>query len=417
MTIKLVEVSAVSVKAGASFILQDISFTINKGEQWAIVGGSGSGKTTLAKVLTGKLFFSGELTYHFSNQLIALVEQQHHFKNRSNTSSFYYQQRFNAADAEDSITVKEALADEPLSKQWIELLQLSHLLEKPLIQLSNGENKRLQLVKALQQMPALLILDNPFTGLDTEGRKILHTVIDNMVSAGIHIILITSAAELPGSITHVAVLEKGKLLLAAGKYEYHPKPLNSPAVLNIEQLHQSEQPVQDDFELAVKMENVNIQYGEKRILSHINWEVKKGECWSVSGPNGAGKSTLLSLITADNPQAYANKIILFDKKRGSGESIWDIKRKIGFVSPELHLYFEQTASCFEVIGSGLFDTIGLFRHLSAEQEQKIVWWMRLLKLGDLRNKRIYELSTSQQRMTLLARALVKNPPLLILDEP
>jgi molybdate transport system ATP-binding protein len=165
------------------------------------------------------------------------------------------------------------------------------------------------------------------------------------------------------------------------------------------------------------MEYVNICYGEKIILQDINWEVKRTECWSVSGPNGAGKSTLLSLVTADNPQAYANKIILFDKQRGSGESIWDIKRRIGFVSPELHLYFEQSASCFEVIASGLFDTIGLFRRLSEEQEQKVLLWINLLQLESFQNRPIYQLSTGQQRMALLARALVKNPPLLILDEP
>ena len=172
-----------------------------------------------------------------------------------------------------------------------------------------------------------------------------------------------------------------------------------------------------DFGLAVKMEDVSIRYGEKIILNKINWIVKKGECWNVSGPNGAGKSTLLSLITADNPQAYANKIILFDKERGTGESIWDIKKKIGFVSPELHVYFDQQASCSDVIASGLFDTIGLFRRLNNEQEEQVLLWMKLMNLLPFRDKRIYQLSASQQRMALLARALIKNPPLLILDEP
>lgn len=137
----------------------------------------------------------------------------------------------------------------------------------------------------------------------------------------------------------------------------------------------------------------------------------------VSGPNGAGKSTLLSLITADNPQAYANRIWLFGRRRGSGETIWEIKQKIGFVSPELHLYFDPGASCYEVVASGLFDTIGLFRPLAPEQEETVMLWMKLLSLQELRMRLLQQLSAGQQRMVLLARALIKNPPMLILDEP
>jgi molybdate transport system ATP-binding protein len=165
------------------------------------------------------------------------------------------------------------------------------------------------------------------------------------------------------------------------------------------------------------MRDVSIHYGETTILDHINWEVRQGERWSVSGPNGAGKSTLLSLITADNPQAYANPIWLFGRRRGTGETIWEIKQKIGFVSPELHLFFDSGASCFEVVASGLFDTIGLFRRLTPDQEARVLLWTELLSLKDLRMRRLPQLSTGQQRMILLARALIKNPPMLILDEP
>jgi molybdate transport system ATP-binding protein len=169
--------------------------------------------------------------------------------------------------------------------------------------------------------------------------------------------------------------------------------------------------------VAVKMKNVHIQYDGKPILENINWEVRNGERWSLSGPNGSGKSTLLSLVNADNPQAYANEIYLFDRKRGTGETIWEIKKKIGFVSPELHLYFEKSISCLHVVASGLFDTVGLFRKLNTEQSALVIQWMQLLKIGHLQNKLLFQLSNSGQRLVLLARALVKNPPLLILDEP
>jgi molybdate transport system ATP-binding protein len=278
----------------------------------------------------------------------------------------------------------------------------------------------LQLAEALLSKPSLLVLDNPFTGLDTAGRKILHGIIDSITGEGIHVILITSADELPESITHVAVLENGKFISTGKKEDYHSPPVDvkeTQPSFTTEQLNKIKRTEPAEFIDAIKMVNVCISYGNKIILDNINWEVKKGECWNISGPNGAGKSTLLSLINADNPQAYANEIYLFDKKRGKGESIWDIKRLIGYVSPELHLFFEQYSICFDIIASGLFDTIGLFRQLNESQHRLVEYWLDLLQLIPMRNKPLFQLSLGEQRMVLLARALVKNPPLLILDEP
>ncbi|MHA4807566.1 ATP-binding cassette domain-containing protein [Flavitalea flava] len=423
----------VSVPIANHLVLDHIDFSFLREQQWALVGPSGSGKTVLAMTLLGKHHFTGGIDYDFSGPgspfaRIALVEQQHHFKNRPGTTDLYYQQRFNSADAESTITVAEELKEFGFREQWLDLLHIRQLLPKPLIQLSNGENKRVQLAIALSNDPELLILDNPFLGLDAEGRATLHTIINRLPASGIHILLITSHREIPEAITHIAQLEKGKLLFAGPKTAFHPDlPSASVAGLDaglLARLRQEQQDNQqqrlesgEDFTLAVKMVNTTIRYGDAIILNAINWEVKKGEQWNVSGPNGAGKSTILSLITADNPQAYANEIWLFDRRRGSGESIWDIKKKIGFVSPELHLYFEHGSTCAEVIASGLFDTIGLFRALTAAQEERVLLWMQLLSIGNLRFKRLSELSTGQQRMVLLARALIKNPPLLILDEP
>jgi len=426
----LVALERVSIRLGGNTILDDITFSIREGEQWAVIGASGSGKTALAHALAGQLFYRGEIQYAFPTAgnppQVMVVEQQHKFKNRSNTSDFYYQQRFNSADADNSLTVAEVLSahggHQPGAAHWLNLLHLVPLLDEPLLQLSNGENKRLQLAVALLENPDLLILDNPFTGLDTDGRETLHGIIDTLSRSGPgapHLLLISSPAELPACITHIAILDKGRLAWQ-GKKEAAPlQQLTAPAVppLDLQLLQQLPAPAENGFTHAIKMSNVTVRYGDKTILDHINWEVKKGERWNLSGPNGAGKSTLLSLITADNPQAYANEIWLFDRRRGSGESIWDIKQKTGFVSPELHVYFEQGITCFEVVASGLFDTIGLFRRVSEEQEQAVLLWMQLLHMAPLRDKSFHHLSAGEQRMLLLARALIKNPPLLILDEP
>ena len=443
----------VTVQIGGEKLLNGLDWTIRRGEQWAVTGESGSGKTVLAHTLMGRHFYTGEMDFLFGTaggndgptaSRIAMVEQQHKFRSQAGATELYYQQRFNASDADKTITVAQelaeyagwegnrgqaviGLADGAQAKEresWLDSLHIRPLLNKPLIQLSNGENKRVQLAIALLEDPECLILDNPFLGLDTEGRGTLHGIVNRLAAEGMQILLITSSREIPDCITHVGQLEKGRWSFCGPRAGFHhttlshtTSQLNTTILTRLRQAAQDDATAGDHFSVAVKMVNTTIKYGETTILDNINWEVRKGERWNVSGPNGAGKSTLLSLITADNPQAYANEIWLFDRRRGTGETIWDIKRKIGFVSPELHLYFDTGANCFDVIASGLFDTIGLFRPLTAQQEETTLLWMQLLSLQELRTRRLAQLSTGQQRMVLLARALIKNPPMLILDEP
>ena len=423
MAAAFLTLEGVSVKLGGVLLLDNLDWTVYPGEQWAITGPSGSGKTMLAHTLLGRHFSTGRITT--GAHRVAMVEQQHRFKHRPGSTELYYQQRFNSSDADQTITVEQELAESGWENafagtdHWLDDLHIRPLLKKPLIQLSNGENKRVQLAIALLSKPELLILDNPFLGLDTEGRATLHAIINTLAARHIPILLITTPQELPASITHVGQLDKGKWISLGPKTDFHPEKKFTTITLDpilLEKLKANFKEG-DNFSIAVKMVNTTIKYGEATILDNINWEVRKGECWNISGPNGAGKSTMLSLITADNPQAYANDIRLFDRRRGSGESIWDIKKKIGFVSPELHLYFDTAVNSFDVVASGLFDTIGLFRPLNDEQEALTLRWMQLLSLQDLRTKRLPQLSAGQQRMVLLARALIKNPPMLILDEP
>jgi molybdate transport system ATP-binding protein len=165
------------------------------------------------------------------------------------------------------------------------------------------------------------------------------------------------------------------------------------------------------------MENVTIKYGDKLILDQVNWQLKRGERWMLLGHNGAGKSTLLSLINGDNPQAFANKIILFDQRKGSGESIWEIKKKIGYVSPELFQYFPSGNTCMQVIESGFDDTLGLFRASGQRHAEICMRWMKLLEIEEYAGTMFRNVPVSVQRIVMLARAMVKNPVLLILDEP
>jgi molybdate transport system ATP-binding protein len=407
-------VSHLSASYGASEVLNDISFEIGSEDCLAIVGPMGSGKTTLAKALLGRLFRKGDVW--FQGSFVLFVEQQHHFKNRSNISEFYLQQRFNSLDSEDSYTVREELGDLDVG-EWIKVFGIETLLDKPLLQLSNGENKRLQIVKSLGQKPDWLLLDNPYLGLDVAGRAILSAGLRQLKAHGIRFILFLSGGDVPEFVNRVYTLRRdvpeiprlksGVIQDAYNPMLQHGEGNNNPGL----------QPGDLGDSPIVSLRNVTIRYGTKTILDQFSWTINRGERWVLKGPNGAGKSTLLSLITADNPQSYSQDITLFGRKRGSGESIWDIKRNIGYVSPEMHLYFKETGTCFAVVASGLFDLLGVTRKVNEVQTTQVNETLNLFGLGYLAERSFHTLSTGEQKMILIARAFVKNPPLLILDEP
>ncbi|TMI90013.1 MAG: ATP-binding cassette domain-containing protein [Bacteroidetes bacterium] len=425
MTDCILRVENLAINRSGKNVLNGISFSLYKNESLAIIGPSGSGKTLLGLALAKKIFYRGEIQFvNDANRKIVFVEQLHHFKNLQHTNDLYYQQRFNSYDTEETETVAQSLGENlKPAEVFLKEMGIEHLRDERLIQLSNGENKKLQILKARLEEPTVLILDQPFIGLDQETRTWLQQQFEALIKSGVLMILITSAEEIPESISKVIWLEKGevksfeKLEKFSTRTELKTieikKDFVNPGLKNFLKTESTE----TACESVIEMREVSVQYGDKLILDKVNWKVMKGERWLLSGPNGAGKSTLLSLITADNPKAYANSIFLFGKKRGSGESIWDIKKKIGFISPELHLYFNQSSTCFETVASGLYDTIGLFRQLSDEDIELVDQRMEFYRVKDLRQKKLYELSVGEQRAVLLTRALVKDPPLLILDEP
>ncbi|PKQ63407.1 ABC transporter [Labilibaculum filiforme] len=435
----------VNVQYRNRILLENITLSVKRGEQWAIVGAGGSGKSALLRAITGKFHISkGVFTHPYLNQkakkenpntalfnwknLISELAAKHHFTNLSNTTSFYYQQRFNSSDSEDTQTVEQYLSETkavcPPASWTLEKvllrLRLQDLKKKHLIKLSNGETKRLLIAKALLKNPSLLLLDNPLTGLDIASRTDIDQLITEISDSGISIIMATSPFEIPDAITHIAILDHGKIVQVLTKAAFSPEKVPSSVLpeMNIPELEKLlTLEKQQTFRTIVEMKDVVIKYGENTIIDRVNWTIKQGERWALLGANGAGKSTLLSLINGDNPQAYANHISLFNVKRGSGESIWDIKKKIGFVSPEFFQYFPNGNNCLQVIESGFYDTLGLFRKSNAEKAEISKRWMRLLEIEATAPLRFKEVSASTQRLCLLARALVKNPPLLIFDEP
>jgi molybdate transport system ATP-binding protein len=278
-------------------------------------------------------------------------------------------------------------------------------------------------------LPQLLILDDPFSGLDYASRDALQKAIDTLLISGKpRLLLITPREEeIPAGITHVLRVDNGRVINQGPKKEIlaptpePPEPTATPAgrPTNVVDLpHSVAEPEPAARQpILVDIKNGTITYNGVKVLDGINWRMGQGENWAVLGPNGAGKSTLLSLILADNPQAYANDITIFGRRRGSGESIWEIKREIGWVSPELQVYYHRATSCRHVICSGFFDSVGLYRTCSPDQAKITRRWLDELGLTHLADRPLGTVSVGEQRLVLLGRALVKEPALLILDEP
>lgn len=405
-----------------------LNWKIRLGEQWAVVGPNGSGKTLITDILQDKYALKeGDVTYGIEGDTRDLVKSIA-FKDiysLVDCRNSYYQQRWHATQMDEIPTVEESLrtcADASAVEDMLELFGIKDLLPKRLIFLSSGELRKFLIVRVLLTGPKVMILDNPFIGLDASSRTLLVDMLQQLACLkGVQIILLLSNPDdIPEMITHVLPVHERTC--------YEPQTRN--CFLQDKALLQKlfpnfDKPGQFPFSgkepsvhgVTFRMERVSIKYGLRTILRDLDWEVKNGEKWALFGPNGSGKSTLLSLIYADNPQSYANTLYLFDRKRGTGESIWDIKQRIGYVSPEMHLYYMENVPAHQIVGSGFFDSIGLYRKCNDEQQGIAIEWMCLFGIGHLKDRSFLTLSSGEQRLVLLARAFVKDPDLIILDEP
>ena len=422
----IVSIQNLSLKYQQKQVLKDLNWTINTNENWVLFGESGSGKTSLAKIIVGLQNAIGEVKINFNKASdlpaeVLFVESWYQFKNLEGVANFYYQQRYTSQQAKDTLTVHAELVsfgkEKNLHLENVEpilaALNFSSFASSQLIELSSGEHKKLQLVKALWLKPQLLIIDQPYTGLDFASRQSLNKQLDNIVQLGVQIILISNDDELPSSINRFAEIKHGQIITSNYK---SIKSANAENIIKEIPDFLKQSPVYSSKQM-VKMVDVNISYGDKQVLKNINWEVKAGEKWLLQGHNGSGKSTLLSLVNGDHPQSYANELYLFGNKRGSGESIWDIKQHIGLISPEFHWYFDANATVWQSIASGFYDTVGLFQQLPYSKSEQVDELVEYFGLTPNKNDLLSHLPLGKQRLVLLARTIIKNPELLILDEP
>jgi molybdate transport system ATP-binding protein len=411
-----------------------LNWQMNEGEVWTVLGPNGSGKSYFARVIGGEYNLQqGTLSFPFMDEISKLSgsttrRPQSLIKTIAFNSVFsiadfegsYYQQRFNSSENEMSPCVSDIFSDSDFQqfRQMSSLLEMKRIRDRRLMQLSSGELRKLLIAKSLLEHPRMLILDHPFMGLDEASRHQLNDFLHDLVQKGLQLFfLVPSESEIPSCTTHLLKMNEGRIEYS-GAINQSSGEVPSPSIGNMNVDWSSFPDSSSTFgDEMVRMENVDISYGSYLINRDINWTIRRGEKWALLGPNGSGKSTLLSYIFADHPQAYSKKLFLFGRKRGSGESIWDIKRGIGYTSSEMHLYYKQNISCLKVVASGFFDTIGLYRQCNDSQIAVARYVMQLLYIDYLAEQSFLRISSGEQRMTLFARSFVKNPELLILDEP
>ncbi len=389
-----------------------------------LIGQNGSGKTAVARALAGELeLISGTAPTGVQAQLVSFEKQQQLF-----AADFALRNTDNGtAKEEQGITGEDLLSglDQKSVNEAVIALNAAALLKRPIRTLSGGEGRRILLIQALGAKPELLVFDTPFDALDSATRVQLLEII-----AYIHknyelplVLIVNRADEIPKELTALGIISN----LAISRLDSKEALLQDPQAQSL--LYCARLPALDlpaaPAKLAllplppgplVQMKKLNICY-ERPIFQDFDFTVNPGEHWQITGPNGAGKSTLLSLITGDNPLVYANDVTVFGIRRGSGESIWDIKKYIGYVSGSLHLDYRVSAPVINVLLSGFYDSIGLYQQPGDEELKLARQWLTLINLQDQEKKSFKSLSFGQQRLLLIARALVKQPPLLILDEP
>ena len=400
------------------------SLTITPEDLIVFIGGNGSGKTSVARALNGELeLYSGVVpdNYHpalvsFEKQM-ALFEADYEMRNSDCTTP----------EEEIGITPSQIFRDDDseLLKKLIKGLNLEALLDKPIRMLSGGEGRKVLLAHAIASKPNLIIFDCPFDALDVQTRESLLKLIDDIhtVYKTPTVLIVNRPSEIPSSLTKMGII-RDCAVQKLSTYEELKNDPDASALIRVSEIGDISLPKapvklrlnEIAGDTLVKLKNVVVAY-ERVVLNHLDFEVKKGEHWHITGPNGAGKSTLLSLITGDNPLVYTNDVTVFGFKRGSGESIWDIKKYYGVVSGALHLDYRVNGSALNVVLSGFYDSIGLYSKPSDEEISIALRWLKLAGLSELKNTPFKTLSFGQQRMLLIIRAMVKNPPLLILDEP
>lgn len=449
--------------------LENINWTMSLGEAWLVTGANGSGKAPFLEALAGnkKEFHCNEkdsLYSNYFNESVAVVsleaaaslieeerlrdESEYMDKEDEGRTGRLYIGEVLGGSSKKGAPVPEAAKN--LEKYpEVKLCGVEKILDRGLRYMSTGEIRRTLLCRALLSGAKLIILSDPFAGLDAESRKILLEFFDTMVNRQLQeqsaestfpriILSMERFKEIPNAINKVLVFQNGTISYCGDRTKYESiyieenkakskkREEEKTAFLSeLEKIQKESDAITSNIndteipESLISFTNVNVGWGDHEVLKNLTWEVKPGVHWLIRGPNGSGKTTILELITGDNMQVFREDIKLFGKRRGTGETIWDIKKQLGIVSYRLHVEYRMVGGTTleDVIISGFYDSIGLYQSASDYERSVAKAWLKLAGFNGRENEIFSALSYGEQRAILILRAAVKKPRVLILDEP
>ncbi len=434
----LITLIGATLRLAGRWVVSDVDWCLRQGENWVIWGANGAGKSTLAKALMGQVaVVRGRIRRHYlednsapaAGREVVLVsgEEYHHLLQREQLLD---EMRAFSGRLSETTTVADLLdtakSDSVAAAARPCLLMAAllgeALLAKPLTVLSSGEMRKVLIARALRRDPLLLILDEPFNGLDSASRDQLAKTLETLHAAGIRLVLISHRLrDIPPCFDHLLHLDRGRVVWQGRMSVFLAKDaVSRPPVANARRRRTPDRQMPESGavgEPLIRMRGVTVRYGDTVVLDRIDWTVRVGEHWALVGPNGAGKTTLLNLITGDNLQGYANALEIFGRPKGPERPLWQIRREIALVGDVLQARFQRRMSGLDVVCSGFHDSVGLYRRCTEQQRGIAREWIDRLGLAELAGQSMLALSFGQQRMLLVARCLVKSPRLLILDEP
>ncbi|MDD2463091.1 MAG: ATP-binding cassette domain-containing protein [Desulfobulbus sp.] len=395
-------------------------FTARRGELWCLLGGNDSGLAAFIDLLNGGPYQAKrfELPSHLG--LLSFTQQQSIFEAELRKDDTDFLNRI-----DPGTPARDFLTDIDRHLEQITLFHLEGLLDRGYRQLSSGQARKLCLLQHITAGVTFLVLENPSEGLDQASCQELDRVLSRLRDQGLGIlVLVNNSVDIPSGVTHLGVFADGRLLLQGPANEVRGEVftvLSRQAPLfrvSVDDLRQAKTASDDaSGNNLITLRNGFARYDEVEVFTGLDLVIDRGDHTLITGPNGCGKSTLMQILTGDHPLCYANDLTVFGRKRGSGESIWELKRRMGIVSPDLHRNHRVSGSGLAIVLSGLFDTIGLYDSPSQAEQQRGRRWLERLGLAAKASQPFRRLSYGEQRLLLLARALVKAPQLLLLDEP